>query len=181
MIQPPRYDFDIFKECNKKYNIYGNANLRIESVDNRLGICKVSYSIEDIKGRSEEIAIETLVRRYINSTSQLPYITNPSAIKTWKGFQTFRLDDISKKDINYMIIGLREQYTDIVKGLGAIKNGLSFDLRLNNNVVEFSGMMSNEIPFKKKVFKIEGKNIDCLKDEIKSYLFDTLDGIVNIC
>lgn len=181
MTQEPRYDFNIFKACNNKYNISGHENLRIESVNNRLGICTISYSIGYCQMKSKDIAIETLVRRYINSTSQLPYITNPSAIKTWKGFQTFRLDDISKKDIEYMLIGLIEQYTDIVKGLGAIKNGLIFDLKLNGKVVEFSGMMSNEIPFKKKVFKIDDKSIDCLKDEIKSYLFDTLDGIVNLC
>ena len=180
MIQAPRYDFDIFKACNNKYNIYGRVDLRIEHVNNKAGICTIVYNVYGVIKR-EDIAIETLVKRYISSTSQLPYITNPSAIKNWNGFQTFRLDDTSKKDINYMLIGLREQYTDIVKGLGAIKNGLSFDLRLNNNVVEFSGMMSNDIPFKTKVFTIYGKSIDCLKDEIKSYLFDTLDGIVNIC
>lgn len=41
-------------------------------------------------------------------------------------------------------------------------------------------MMSSEIPFKTKEFTVKDKEIEVLKNEIKSYLFDTFDAIVNI-
>ena len=98
MIQPPRYAFDIFKACNNKYNIYGRVDLRIEHVNNKAGICTIAYNVYGVIKR-EDIAIETLVKRYITSNSQLPYISNPSAIRTWKGFQTFRFDDSDRQEI----------------------------------------------------------------------------------
>ena len=59
-----------------------------------------------------------------------------------------------------MLLGIREQYKDIAQGIGAARNGLIFELKLNDKFIEFSGMMSNEIPFKKKLFQIEGKSIE---------------------
>ena len=175
-----QYDFETFKACNKKNNSYDRMNLRIEHVNNKTGICTIAYNVYGFIKR-EDIAIETLVKRYISSTSQLPYITNPSAIRTWKGFQTFRLDNSIRQEVDYMLLGIREQYTDIVQGIGAARNGLIFELKLNDKFIEFSGMMSNEIPFKKKLFQIEGKSMESLKNEIKAYLFDTIGGIVNLC
>ncbi len=175
-----QYDFNVFKVCNNKYKGYGCAETKIVSVNNKTGICKLARRVYG-QTVEEEIAIETLVKRYITSTFTLPYITNPSAIKTWKGFQTFSFDDINTKDIEYMLLGIREQYSDIVQGIGATKHGLTFNLKLKGKVVEFSGMMSSDIPFKQKEFKVYGKSIDSLQNEIKSYLFDTIDGIVNVC
>ena len=125
-----QYDFEVFKACNKKNNSYDRMDLHIEHVNNKTGICTIAYSVYGIVKR-EEIAIETLVKRYISSTSQLPYITNPSAIRTWKGFQTFRLDDSIRQEVDYMLLGIREQYTDIVQGIGATRNGLIFEVKLH--------------------------------------------------
>ena len=174
-----QYDYNVFKACNNKYKTYGCVKTTIVSVNNKAGICKLNWTVYG-QLKEEDISIETLVKRYITSNFTLPYITNPSAIKTWKGFHTFRFDESIKKDIEYMLLGVREQYTDIVQGIGAVKHGLTYNLKLNDNVVEFSGMMASDIPFKKKTFKIEGKSIESLENEIKSYLFDTLDGIVNV-
>jgi hypothetical protein len=40
--------------------------------------------------------------------------------------------------------------------------------------------MNKYIPFKEQKFSCVNKTIDSLRDEIKSWLFDTLDGYVNL-
>ena len=57
---------------------------------------------------------------------------------------------------------------------------LVFSILFYGKKVVFSGMMSSEIPFKTKEFTVKDKEIEVLKNEIKSYLFDTFDAIVNI-
>lgn len=93
-----QYDFETFKACNKKNNSHDRMDLRIEHVNNKTGICTIAYNVYGIVKR-EDIAIETLVKRYITSNSQLPYISNPNAIRMWKGFQTFRFDDSDRQEI----------------------------------------------------------------------------------
>ena len=78
------------------------------------------------------------------------------------------------------MVEIREQYADITEGIGAVKRGLTFNLQRKGKKVVFSGMMSSEIPFKTKEFTVKDKEIEVLKNEIKSYLFDTFDAIVNI-
>jgi len=177
-----QYDYEVFKACNDKHKGYGHASVKIEFVDMKLGLCQLVQYGFDNTVNSERLTIEELVKRYITFKSGLPYIANPSKIKAWKGFNKFDLDNKDAfNKIDDMLIGIKEQYTDIVEGIGAVKRGLTFELKRKGNKVVFSGMMSSEIPFKVKEFSIMNKDMAALRDEIKSYLFDTLDGIVNIC
>ena len=175
-----QYDYKVFKACNDKYNMYGQAQVKIVSVDMKKGICQLVYYGYPSTVQTTE-SIQNLVERYIRSTTQLPYITNPSKIKTWKGFYSFTLNDESAQEIDYMLKGIKEQYEDITEGIGAVKGGLTFNLQRKGTKIVFSGMMSSDIPFKIKEFSINGKDMDTLRNEIKAYLFDTMDGIVNIC
>ena len=123
-----QYDYNVFKACNEKYNMYGQAHVKIESVDMKKGVCQLVYYGYPSVAKTVE-SIQNLVERYIKSTTALPYITNPSKIKTWKGFYSFVLNDETAQEIDYMLLGLREQYADITKGMGAVKNGLKFELQ----------------------------------------------------
>ena len=173
------YDYKVFKACNDKYNMYGQARATIQSVDLKAGTCVLLWLINGTTVK-ETMAIDNLVEKYIKTTMALPYLTKPRKIKNWKGFYSFVLNDETRDEINYMLIGIKEQYSDIVKGIGAYKNGLIFELSLKDKDIVFAGMMSSDIPFKTKKFSLYGKTVDELRYEIKSYLFDTLDGIVNV-
>ncbi len=176
-----QYDFNVFKACNNKYKGYGRSEARIDAVDMRNGVCQITYfGCYQNKSVVTE-SIQNLVERYIKSTTQLPYITNPSKIKTWRGFHSFTFNDESAHEIDYMLIGIKEQYKDITEGIGAVKGGLTFNLQRKGMKIVFSGMMSSDIPFRVKEFSIGGKDIDTIRNEIKAYLFDTMDGIVNLC
>ena len=175
-----QYDFNVFKACNNKYKSYGGSEAKIDAVDMKNGVCQVIYYGYPSTAKITE-SIQNLVERYIRSTSQLPYITNPSKIKTWKGFHSFTFNDESAHEIDYMLIGIKEQYKDITEGIGAVKGGLTFNLQRKGTKIVFSGMMSSDIPFRVKEFSIGGKDIDTIRNEIKAYLFDTMDGIVNLC
>ena len=174
------YDYKVFKACNDKYKGIGQAQATIETVDLKNGVCRIAYYGYPSPVTTTE-SIQNFVERYIKSTMGLPYITNPSKIKTWKGFYSFTLNEETAHDIDYMLLGLREQYADITKGMGAVRNGLTFNLQRCGKEIVFSGMMSSDIPFRTKKFSINGKDIESLKNEIKAWLFDTFDGIVNIC
>lgn len=179
------YNYEVFKACNNKNKKYGCAECTITNVDLKSGVCTLLYYEDNGTGRCvpkpHNEYVETVVERYIKSTFTLPYITNPSKLKTWKGFRTFTFESVPKEDVAYMLLGVKEQYNDITKAMRADKMGLSYKLEvLPNGDVQLSGMMKRDIPFKVKVFYNKNKTLAELKSEIVCYLFDTLDGIANL-
>ena len=91
---------------------------------------------------------------------------------------------------NEKIALAKEQFTDVVEALpGGEKYKISLvcDEKPNpfggnpTEIVTFS-MTGGDIPYKEKVFEwhIAGKTEDEFVDEVKAYLLDVLDGLVNL-
>ena len=172
------YTYDVFKACVNKHKGYGAAEVRICHVDMKKGICVVEQL--GLGCKKYPTKIEQLVKEYIHNTTSMPYLTNPSAIKTWSGWANhFHFPEIPSQELQSLANRLTERYFDIVNGLGKNTDKFYFEIKAVEKGITFSGTLPTGTPFKTKLFNADGKTLEGLEQEIKAYLFDTFDAIAS--
>jgi hypothetical protein len=172
------YTYDVFKACVNKHKGYGTAEVRIRHVDMKKGICEVEQL--GFGGKKYITKIEQLVKEYITSTTSMPYLTNPSAIKSWSGWaDRFHFEEIPSQKLQALANALTERYFEIVNGIGFNNDKFYFELKVVSKGITFSGVLPTGTPFKEKFFSANGKTLETLDQEIRAYLFDTFDAMVN--
>ena len=172
------YTYDAFKACVNKHKGYGAAQVRISHVDMKKGVCEIEQLC--FGGKKYTTKIEQVVKEYINNTTSMPYLTNPSAIKAWNGFSDkFHFEEIPKAELQALANSLTERYFEIVDRLGKNTDKFYFEIKVVDKGIAFGGTLPTGTPFKTVVFKSSGKTLKTLETEIKAYLFETFDAIAS--
>lgn len=113
-----------------------------------------------------------------------PYIRKDGEINTRQSYYTVGNEQNKKPSIFVLqekIDMVSEQYRDIVErlGYGAEEYAWKITYDVNEEVIVFSGKIDT-INMKTHFISIRGKEVDAIIDELKSWLFNTLDTIVNV-